>query len=33
MRRLRAKIEPQPEQPQLLQTVRGYGYRLVDDEG
>jgi DNA-binding winged helix-turn-helix (wHTH) protein len=25
---LRQKIEPQPEEPQFLQTVRGLGYRL-----
>lgn len=28
VRRLRAKIEPQPGEPELLQTVRGFGYRL-----
>lgn len=28
--RLRRKIEPDPEQPRYLQTVRGAGYRLVD---
>jgi DNA-binding response OmpR family regulator len=25
---LRQKIEPQPNQPQFLQTVKGLGYRL-----
>jgi two-component system phosphate regulon response regulator PhoB len=29
VRRLREKIEPQPETPRYLQTVRGKGYRLV----
>lgn len=29
MRRLRVKIEEDPSQPRLLQTVRGFGYRLV----
>lgn len=29
IRRLRAKIETDPAQPQLLQTVRGFGYRLA----
>lgn len=29
IRRLRAKIEPHPAQPQLLQTIRGFGYRLT----
>jgi len=28
IRRLRAKIEPEPAEPQLLQTIRGFGYRL-----
>jgi DNA-binding response OmpR family regulator len=28
--RLRAKIEPDPDQSQHLITVRGMGYRLVD---
>ncbi|MBW4716434.1 response regulator transcription factor [Saccharothrix obliqua] len=27
--RLRAKIEPEPANPTLLRTVRGFGYRLV----
>lgn len=29
VQRLRAKIEADPAHPQLLQTVRGFGYRLV----
>jgi DNA-binding response OmpR family regulator len=29
VRRLREKIEAQPEAPQYLQTVRGRGYRLI----
>lgn len=29
IRRLREKIEPQPEMPRYLQTIRGKGYRLV----
>ena len=28
IKRLRAKIEADPSQPQLLQTVRGVGYRF-----
>ncbi|GAA3465284.1 response regulator transcription factor [Saccharothrix longispora] len=28
--RLRAKIEPEPANPVLLRTVRGFGYRLVE---
>ena len=31
--RLRRKIEPDPADPILLQTVRGVGYRLVIDRG
>ncbi len=27
VQRLRAKIEPDPERPQLIQTVRGVGYK------
>ncbi len=30
IRRIRCKIEQNPEQPQLLLTVRGYGYKLSD---
>mgnify|MGYP002396237099 CR=1 FL=1 len=29
VRRLRLKLEPDPKNPQLLQTVRGRGYKLV----
>lgn len=29
--RLRRKIEPNPKQPQYLQTVRGAGYMLAPD--
>jgi YD repeat-containing protein len=29
IRRLRTKIEPDPANPQFLQTVRGAGYKLV----
>jgi DNA-binding response OmpR family regulator len=32
VRRLREKIEVQPDAPQYLQTVRGKGYRLVSPE-
>ncbi len=32
MRRLRQKIEPDPDVPRHLITVRGVGYRLVTDE-
>jgi DNA-binding response OmpR family regulator len=28
IRHLREKLEEQPEQPRLIQTVRGVGYRL-----
>jgi DNA-binding response OmpR family regulator len=31
VRRLRVKIEPDPAQPQYLQTVRGSGYRFKPD--
>jgi DNA-binding response OmpR family regulator len=30
--RLRHKIEPNPEQPQFLETLSGVGYRFVIDE-
>lgn len=30
IQRLRAKLDAAPGQPPLLQTVRGFGYRLVD---
>lgn len=29
---LRAKIEQEPEKPVLLQTIRGFGYRLSELE-
>lgn len=32
IRYLRQKVEEQPEHPQLIQTVRGVGYRFVDEE-
>jgi two-component system, OmpR family, response regulator MtrA len=32
IRRLRLKIEDDPSAPRLLQTVRGLGYKLVDDD-
>jgi DNA-binding response OmpR family regulator len=32
MRRLRAKLEPDPARPQLLITLRGLGYKLVTRE-
>ncbi|RYV51221.1 response regulator transcription factor [Pengzhenrongella frigida] len=31
VKRLRAKIEPHPASPQLLLTIRGLGYKLMDD--
>lgn len=31
VRHLREKIEPAPEAPRYLHTIRGYGYRLADD--
>lgn len=31
VKRVRAKIEPDPSEPQTLQTVRGVGYKLVSD--
>ena len=33
VRRLREKIEPQPEAPRYLQTIRGKGYRLAPQHG
>lgn len=33
VKRLRAKIEENPSAPQVLQTVRGLGYKLVSDYG
>ena len=32
VRRLRARIEPNPSEPQLLLTIRGLGYKLVTRE-
>nr|WP_210736882.1 response regulator transcription factor [Cellulomonas hominis] len=32
VKRVRAKIEPDPSNPTLLVTVRGLGYKLLDDE-
>lgn len=29
IRRLRCKIEPDPDNPEFIQTVRGYGYKMV----
>jgi two-component system response regulator RegX3 len=33
VKRVRAKIEPDPANPRLLLTVRGLGYKLTDDAG
>ena len=32
VKRLRAKIEPEPSRPRVLTTLRGLGYKLVSDE-
>lgn len=32
IKRIRAKIEANPSEPVMLLTVRGLGYRLIDDE-
>jgi two-component system response regulator RegX3 len=32
VKRVRAKIEPDPANPRLLLTVRGLGYKLTDDD-
>ena len=32
IRRIRLKIERDPDRPALLHTVRGYGYRLAAEE-
>ena len=29
IKRLRAKIEPNPDTPELIVTIRGLGYKLV----
>ena len=33
VRRLRCKIEPDPEHPRYLHTLRGFGYKLADNAG
>jgi two-component system response regulator MtrA len=33
VQRLRAKVEDDPENPQIVQTVRGIGYKFVTPEG
>ena len=30
--RVRRKVERDPERPRIIETVRGYGYRLADDQ-
>lgn len=32
VQRLRAKVEDDPENPQIVQTVRGIGYKFVTPE-
>ena len=32
VKRVRAKIEQDPANPRLLLTIRGLGYKLVDDD-
>jgi two-component system response regulator RegX3 len=32
VKRVRAKIEPDPANPRLLLTIRGLGYKLMDDD-
>jgi DNA-binding response OmpR family regulator len=29
VRRLRCKIEPEPDRPRFIHTVRGFGYKLL----
>jgi len=31
IKRLRAKIEPDPHEPAIIQTVRGMGYKVSED--
>jgi DNA-binding response OmpR family regulator len=33
VQRLRAKIEDDPENPRIVQTVRGVGYRIGPESG
>jgi DNA-binding response OmpR family regulator len=33
VQRLRAKIEDDPENPRIVQTVRGVGYRIGSESG
>jgi DNA-binding winged helix-turn-helix (wHTH) protein len=33
IKRLRKRIEPVPEEPQYIVTIRGHGFRLVDNSG